>query len=631
MGRRPGTGRRHGAGRPRRIGLQETARQQSVRQDGQWTPEERAFLRALDIALDTQDGVEVCASGSASQVLLERMAAAAPPADPHMVERLHRRVLERGAAAGARAVWPGEARPGAAAVGKAPERPVEEGRSHAMEPDGRAGAAMAGQPRRWRAGLRWWQAAAAILVMAGVVMGTNPAVLHAALERIARWVPGAGFVLSDAAGTPVRVLDEPVTVPVQVAGWGRVRLTVEGVLATPQLTEVRLELVSTGGGPSGQPAGEVGNQPGGSGGAGGLAETLMAHEALRLQLPDGTSLAPEAAEWDPADERLVLWFPGLKARVTDVELVLVPVEPGAGPGAVQTPRRPVTIPLTLTEARRAGVAVLEPQAWSPARSGAALGVPRLLLQNDGVLLQLDVRLQESAEGGPPQESAPGAGAGPAGPWRLIHAEGLRLTGPLGTRLELAQVGTSHGRVEAATFDVVARFHGRVPAWARSLELTATRLHVIEPGSAEVRIPLEDIPAQKTIPTDSVARQGRLGRWTVTVTEVTRVDAHSIRLGIDLGPARDGATLRTVSVQGLVLPEGDGAGGKVGEEVGEDGESLDGGFAANAIGGTYDGQNRLVEVWLDFPRPLPRGGVLVVRLTNPTTVVEGPWTVSIPLR
>src|SRR5690606_39579727 len=55
---------------------------------------------------DLQDGVEVCASGSASQVLLERMAAAAPPADPHMVERLHRRVLERGAAAGARAVWP---------------------------------------------------------------------------------------------------------------------------------------------------------------------------------------------------------------------------------------------------------------------------------------------------------------------------------------------------------------------------------------------------------------------------------------------------------------------------------------------------------------------------------------------
>lgn len=85
------------------------------------------------------------------------------------------------------------------------------------------------------------------------------------------------------------------------------------------------------------------------------------------------------------------------------------------------------------------------------------------------------------------------------------------------------------------------------------------------------------------------------------------------------------------MQGLVLPTGDGAGAKVGEEVGEDGESLDGSFAANAIGGTYDGQNRLVEVWLDFPRPLPRGGVLVVRLTNPTTVVEGPWTVSIPLR
>ncbi|QBS36546.1 hypothetical protein E1B22_12105 [Thermaerobacter sp. FW80] len=82
------------------------------------------------------------------------------------------------------------------------------------------------------------------------------------------------------------------------------------------------------------------------------------------------------------------------------------------------------------------------------------------------------------------------------------------------------------------------------------------------------------------------------------------------------------------MQGLVLPAGAGAGGKGGEAAGE---SLDGGFAANAIGGTYDGQNRLVEVWLDFPRPLPRGGEVVVRLTNPTTVVEGPWTVSIPLR
>ncbi|ADU51822.1 hypothetical protein Tmar_1714 [Thermaerobacter marianensis DSM 12885] len=54
--------------------------------------------------------------------------------------------------------------------------------------------------------------------------------------------------------------------------------------------------------------------------------------------------------------------------------------------------------------------------------------------------------------------------------------------------------------------------------------------------------------------------------------------------------------------------------------------------ASTVGMIHDPvTDRLERVDLIFPAPVPRDGVLVVRFTSPSVVLEGPFTVQIPLR
>ncbi|WP_116900229.1 hypothetical protein [Thermaerobacter sp. PB12/4term] len=589
-----------------------------------WTTDEATFLEEL--------GVQAADRGRVGDVLLERLAAAAPAPDPLAVERLRQRV--------AGAVTAESTEPGAGARSRLRSRSRSAPR---VFPSYRSTPLF--RPRSWKV-------AAAALVAAGLLAWMHPAVVQAALERIALWLPGAGFVLRDGTGERVRALKDPVTVAVAVPGWGAGRLTVEAVTALPELTEVRMRLEGA------AVAGAADTRKtsatsAGAAGAGGPVTTDGAPGAewpdalvqgWTLRLPDGTALNSQVVEWGPGSP-LNVWFPPLPDGVDRVELVhQAAPAPGVPPGSSAVTAK---IALNLVSAALVGVAAVEPDAWSPARSGWELGVPHLVVREDEVLLGLDVRPAPDATGGVPgagqgsgQGTREGDGGGTGTPsWHLLRADDLHLTGPLGARLALEEAGTAHGRVDAPTFGLVARFRGVVPAWARSLELKASRLYVLEPGAGELRIPLA--PGGLARGTRrAVDRRVEVGRWTVTVREVERVDASAVSLHLDLGAAQGGALLRGLSVQAAVVPDqamddaaGTGAvGGRGASGPGRPGEAFGEGRVASTVGMIHDPvTDRLQRVDLIFPAPVPRDGVLVVRFSSPSVVLEGPWTVQIPLR
>ena len=555
-----------------RRGPDSTGDGESARVTPRWTAEEAAFLQELGIPPSRLEAV--------GHLLLERVAVSAPAAPAGSLERLQERVAAR-MAMGAESK-DGLAKQGAGSRRSFRGRPVAQGALASSRP---------------------WLVAAAVLAAAGLLVWTNPAVVQAALEHIARWLPGAGFVREE--GAKVRALREPVSVPVAWLGPGPDRLTVESVVALPELTEVRIRM-----GGDGASGTRGGTNREGEGERDGSDELM---HGWALQLPDGTVLTPKVVSWGP-DDPLYLWFPPLPTGIAEVTLAHEP---------------DLRLPLVLVDGARAGRAAMDPDAWSSARAGLQLGVPHLVGGRDEVVLHLEVRpaagsgasRPDGAGAVPDASQGPGeAGdSGQTASWHLVGVEDLRLAGPLGTRLELADVQVPHGWVDAPTFQLVARFRGVLPSWVRSLHLSASRIRVLEPGAGVMRIPLDELAPGSTRRVD---RRVRVGRWTVAVKEVARPDGARIVLNLDLGPAQDGRVLERVSVTASVIPEG----------VAEVSPGAEAGWIPDGVATEHDPHTgQLDRVHLTYPVLLPRDGVLVVRFATPQSVVDGPWSVEIPLR
>lgn len=578
------------------------------------SPDETSFLLDLGIPEDRL--------GAFGEAFIELLAAGAPEPLPEAVERVRRRIRvqlapkDEGAGNGT-----GEARPDASGQ---PDRPDhgpsagggDRGRSRVLAGEtwaagARTGGARRGAPKAWRPGARrpgarWMGVAAAVLLLAaGAVAWAHPAVVQAALDHIARWIPGAGFVRDEGHGT--RVLAEPVTVTLP---WGRV--TVESVVAMPELTEVRVRLKAD---PAELPGDWIAS-------------------ASRLQLPNGGTMALRAASHGSPADPVYLWFPALPPGTRQV--ILAVEAPPAGDGAGTGQEAPAAhIPLTLVDLSAAGLAAAHPGAWSDARSGLQVGVPYVVATGDEIVLNLAVR--PAAEGGPggagdagdaggntaggTVEGAAGRAAGGAAgddveqeAWRITGAAGLTLSDPWGRIYPLREARVTHGWLEAPTFDLLARFRGPLARRTSSLRLTVAQVHVVEPGQGRIRIPLDHLAQGAVL---HLNQQVKVGRWPVVVRRVARPSWDHFTLELDLGAGRGGARLQSLSVKAQYAADGGG---------------IDPDVYPRSVSLTYDpNTDQACQVDLLYLARVPQEGFLLIEFGSPSVAVEGPWTVEIPLR
>ncbi|HEY8394989.1 MAG TPA: hypothetical protein VIK92_09350 [Thermaerobacter sp.] len=577
------------------------------------TPDEATFLQDLGIPEDRLDAF--------GEAFLELLARAAPPPSPEAVERVRRRVRAQLApkhqGAGNDT---GKARPAASGQpdrsGYRPGTGIgDRGGSRALagkpwatgvQTAGASSSARgAGRRGARRPGARWVGVAAAVLLLAaGAMVWAHPAVVQAALDHIARWIPGAGFVRDQGHGT--RVLAEPVTV---TPPWGRV--TVESVVAMPELTEVRVRVAA-------EPAR--------------LSEEWLA-SAWRLELPNGGTMPLRAASSGSPTDAVYLWFAALPPDTRQATLAVEapPAAAGAGIGS----KAPVTrIPLALVDLPAAGLAAAHPEAWSDARSGIQVGVPYVVATDDEIVISLaarpaaqrepgragdagdaESRTARSTKGGATGSAAGSAAGDDAGQdaWRVTGAAGLRLSDPEGRLYPFREARLTHGWPEAPTFDLLARFSGPLARRVSSLRLTVAQVHVEEPGEARMRIPLDRLAPGAVL---NLNQRVKVGRWPVVVRRVARPAWDHFTLDLDLGSGRGGVRLQSLSVNAHYAANG--------------GE-IDPDLHPQSVSFTLDPDtDQVFQIDLLYLAHLPQEGFLLIDFGSPGVVAEGPWTVEIPL-
>jgi len=352
---------------------------------------------------------------------------------------------------------------------------------------------------------RWLAAAAAVLLLAGgAVVLNSPERALAAIQRLVRLVPGIGLTESD---SETWILPEPASVELDGA-----RVTVTGFMSTPDRSHLQFRVDL----PPLNPEVKTRSPGGGA--------------SPELRLPDGTVQKGRHGFMSGGSRYMVgeYSFAPLPAGTSDVTVVF-PYLSGVS--------APVEIPLSLVNAEDAGLAEAYLGGWSDDRSGIQVGVPYWTAAGDRIVLSLDAVAPEGIVVESYREFLGSGG---------VIQPGLRddrgRTYPLITE----ESDLSGGRVRAVFRGPLAPDAGRLTLAVPSLRL--------EDRSAEapLTVPLEQLPEGKPLRLDEDLR---LGSHRFTVRTVTRLDADTFRITLDLGTENDGSVLQFVGIRTATSPFG----------------------------------------------------------------------------